>query len=114
MSTELVSVIVPIYNSDVYLNRCIDSILNQTYRDIEVILVDDGSTDNSAKICDDYQKNYSRVRAFHKSNGGAASARNYGVERSRGGGSRLWTAMIGLHQKCMRSLLTELNSTMCQ
>lgn len=79
-----ISIIVPVYNVEPYLRRCIDSILNQTYRDFELILVDDGSTDNSSSICDEYQKAHPFIRVFHKQNGGQSDARNYGIERATG------------------------------
>lgn len=73
-----VSVIVPVYNVEKYINRCIDSILNQTIQDLEIILVDDGSTDKSGKICDEYQEKDERIRVIHKKNGGLSDARNAG------------------------------------
>ena len=79
-----ISIVVPIYNTDQYLHRCIDSILNQTFKDFEVILVDDGSTDNSGKICDEYEIKDSRVRVIHQENQGVAEAQNTGVENSVG------------------------------
>ncbi len=78
----LISVIVPIYNVENYLQKCIDSILKQTYTNIEVLLIDDGSTDNSGKICDEYKDK--RIQIFHTSNSGVAKARNYGIERAKG------------------------------
>ena len=66
----LVSVIVPIYNAEIYLERCINSIINQTYQNLEIILVDDGSTDNSSETCDKFQQRDSRIRVIHKENGG--------------------------------------------
>ena len=80
----LVSVIVPVYNSSKFLSICIDSILMQTYKNIEVILIDDGSTDNSGLICDKYAKMDKRVIALHQSNKGQASARNKGFRNSKG------------------------------
>lgn len=74
-----ISVIVPVYNTEKYLKRCIDSILNQTFTDFEVLLINDGSTDSSGAICDEYAKKDSRVRVFHKENGGVSSARNLGL-----------------------------------
>ena len=81
---ELISVIVPIYNVEEYLSKCVDSIINQTYKNLEIILIDDGSTDKSSIICDNYQLTDSRVVVVHKENGGLSSARNYGIEISNG------------------------------
>lgn len=80
----LISIVIPVYNVEKYLNRCIDSVINQTYKNIEIILVDDGSTDHSSKICDDYIKIDNRIKVFHKTNGGLSSARNYGITNSKG------------------------------
>jgi len=82
--TPKISVIVPVYNVEKYLRECVDSVLAQTFSDFELILVDDGSPDNSGKICDEYASKDSRVRVFHKTNGGVSSARNLGVENARG------------------------------
>lgn len=79
-----ISVIVPVYNTEKYLRRCIDSILAQTYTDFELLLIDDGSTDASGVICDEYAKQDSRVRVFHKPNGGVSSARNLGLDNACG------------------------------
>ena len=75
-----VSIVVPIYNVEKYLEQCVDSIINQTLKDIEIILVDDGSPDNCPQICDDYAKKDSRIKVVHKKNGGLSSARNAGIE----------------------------------
>lgn len=80
----LVSVIVPVYNVQEYLARCVDSILAQTYRNLEVILVDDGATDSSGAICDRYALQDARVRVIHKANGGLSSARNAGIDIASG------------------------------
>ncbi len=80
----MISVIVPVYNMKEYLARCVDSILGQTYRDFELILVDDGSTDISPALCDEYAANDSRVRVIHKENGGLSAARNTGVNIASG------------------------------
>ena len=77
---DLVSIVVPVYNVEQYVSKCIDSILGQTYDSIEVILVDDGSTDSSGKICDYYADHYKNVNVIHKDNGGLSSARNAGME----------------------------------
>ncbi len=84
MDTPTISVIVPVYNVDQYLSRCIDSILAQTFTDFELLLIDDGSPDNSGKICDEYAEKDSRIRVFHKENGGVSSARNVGLDNARG------------------------------
>ncbi|MBO4309905.1 MAG: glycosyltransferase family 2 protein [Lachnospiraceae bacterium] len=81
---SLVSVIVPVYNSTAYLKRCVDAIVSQTYKNLEILLVDDGSTDDSLSICRDYEKKDSRVRVFHKENGGSSSARNIGISEAKG------------------------------
>jgi len=79
-----ISVIVPVYKAEAYLRRCVNSILAQTFQDFEVLLIDDGSPDKSGKICDDYVKKDSRVRVFHKENGGVSSARNLGLDNAVG------------------------------
>lgn len=81
---DLISVIVPIYNVEQYLDRCIESILNQTYKNLEIILVDDGSTDNCPKICDRWTKKDNRIKVIHKKNGGISSTRNAGLDISTG------------------------------
>lgn len=80
----LISVIVPVYKVQEYLNRCVDSILGQTYRNLEIILVDDGSPDDCGAICEEYATKDSRVRVIHKENGGLSSARNAGIDIARG------------------------------
>lgn len=80
----LISVIVPVYNVEQYLPKCVDSILNQTYRNLEVILVDDGTKDASDAICDEYAAKDPRVKVIHKENGGLSSARNAGIDIARG------------------------------
>ena len=79
-----ISVIVPVYNAEKYLHRCVDSILAQTFTDFELLLVDDGSKDNSGVICDEYAARDSRVCVFHKENGGVSSARNVGLDNAKG------------------------------
>ena len=79
-----VSIIVPVYNVEEYIDKCIDSLLQQTYKNIEIILVDDGSTDLSGEKCDNYKSQDERILVFHKSNGGLADARNYGINKSSG------------------------------
>lgn len=82
--TPLLSVIVPVYNVEKYLHACVDSILNQTYKNTEVILVDDGSTDGCGALCDTLARRHANVIAVHKKNGGLASARNAGLEVAKG------------------------------
>lgn len=79
-----ISVIIPVYNVEDYLERCIDSITGQTFKDIEIILVDDGSTDGSGAICDEYANNDKRIRVIHKENGGLVSARKAGIKEAKG------------------------------
>ena len=80
MHNPLISIIVPIYNVETYIKKCVDSILSQTYKNLEVILVDDGSPDNCGNICDEYSLNDNRVKTIHKKNGGLSSARNAGLD----------------------------------
>ena len=82
--TPKISIIVPVYNTEPYLCRCIDSILGQSFTDFELLLVDDGSTDGSGAICDAYAAKDSRARMFHKENGGVSSARNLGLDNAQG------------------------------
>lgn len=84
MSNPEISVIVPIYKVEKYLPHCIDSIMNQTFTDLEIILVDDGSPDNCGKICDEYAAKDSRIRVIHKENGGLSDARNAGISIAKG------------------------------
>lgn len=79
-----ISVIVPVYNVELWLEQCIESIINQTYSDLEIILVDDGSQDKSGCICDEYKKKDNRIRVIHKENGGLSDARNVGIREATG------------------------------
>lgn len=81
---HLISIIIPIYNVEQYLSQCLDSVINQTYKNLEIILIDDGSTDNSGKICDDYALLDNRIKVFHKKNEGVSSARNLGLDNCTG------------------------------
>ena len=80
----LISVIVPVYNVEKYLDRCVESIVNQTYKNLEIILVDDGSTDNCPQKCDDWAKKDNRIIVIHKENGGLSDARNIGMQTAKG------------------------------
>ena len=82
--TPLISVIVPIYHVEQYLNRCVESLVNQTYSNLEIILVDDGSPDNCPKMCDDWVQKDSRIKVIHKGNGGLSDARNAGMQIANG------------------------------
>lgn len=84
MENELISVIIPVYNVEKYLKECVDSIITQSYKNLEIILVDDGSTDRSGNICEQLSKSDKRISVIHKSNGGLSSARNAGIEASSG------------------------------
>lgn len=84
MENQLISIIVPIYNVEKYLKQCIESIISQTYRNIEIILVDDGSPDNCGKICDEYSQKDKRIIVLHKENGGLSDARNKGIDIAKG------------------------------
>ena len=81
---DLISIIVPVYNVEKYLRECLDSILNQTYKNIEVIVINDGSTDNSRNICDEYQKKDNRLKVINQKNCGLSATRNKGIKESRG------------------------------
>ena len=79
-----VSIIVPVYNVEEYLEKCLDSLVNQTLKDIEIIIVNDGSPDNSQKIIDEYQSKYKNIKSYQKTNGGLSDARNYGINKASG------------------------------
>src|SRR5690554_2572883 len=84
MSQSLLSVIIPIYNAEEFLVRCLNSVVNQTYQELEIILINDGSTDNSRSICEEYARIDSRILLLNKKNGGQSSARNAGLDIARG------------------------------
>lgn len=81
---DMISIIIPVYKVEKYLTKCVDSVLNQTYKNIEIILVDDGSPDNCPNICDEYEKKDKRIKVIHKKNGGLSDARNCGIENAKG------------------------------
>ncbi len=83
-NNELITIIVPVYNVEKYLCKCIDSVLIQTYKNFELVIIDDGSTDNSGNICDTYKNKDNRIRVIHKENGGLSDARNFGIENAHG------------------------------
>ena len=100
MSNQIISIIVPVYKVEKYLNRCVDSILKQTYSKIEVILVDDGSPDRCPQMCDEWKKRDFRVKVIHKVNGGLSSARNEGLKIANGE-FIAFVVTIGSILKCM-------------
>lgn len=81
---NLISIIVPVFNTEIYLEKCIKSLCAQTYENIEILLIDDGSTDSSGAICDEFENREKKIRAIHKKNGGPSSARNTGIEEAKG------------------------------
>ena len=100
----MISVIVPVYNAEKYLHRCVDSILSQSYTDFELLLIDDGSPDNSGTICDEYAAKDNRVRVFHKENAGVSKSRNLGLDNAWGE----WIAFVDsddyVHEDYLREL----------
>ena len=82
--TEKITVIVPVYNVENYLNKCLDSLINQTYKNLEIIVINDGSTDNSGEICQEYAQKDNRIIYVEQENGGLSDARNAGLERMTG------------------------------
>ncbi|MCU5288783.1 glycosyltransferase family A protein, partial [Bacillus paranthracis] len=84
MYDKMVSIIVPVYNAEKYVHKCIDSLLQQTYKNIEIILINDGSTDNSGKICDEYANESSKIRVIHQKNSGPSATRNVGIDVANG------------------------------
>ncbi len=84
MNTPLISVVIPVFNIEEYLERCVSSVCEQTYTNLEILLVDDGSTDNSGRLCDSLAEKDKRIKVFHKPNGGSSSARNLGISKACG------------------------------
>lgn len=105
-----VSVIVPVYRVEKYIRRCLDSIINQTYKDFEVIIVDDGSPDSCPGICDEYQRKYPKVSVIHKENGGLSSARNAGMDAAKGEYITFVDSDDQLHPYFIEKMLELLNS----
>ena len=81
---ELVSVIIPVYNVEEYIEKCLNSVVNQTYKKIEIIIIDDGTQDGAGKICDDYAKKDNRIKVIHQNNRGLSAARNVGIDKAKG------------------------------
>ena len=110
--SPLISVIIPVYKVELYLKQCVESILIQTYSNIEIILVDDGSPDSCPQICDEYARKDYRIKVIHKSNGGLSDARNVGLNGAVGqyvvfvDSDDYW-----LNENCLKSLVDEINRT---
>ena len=104
------SVLVPVYNVSAWLHDCLDSILDQGWEKLDVVLVDDGSTDESGAICDEYAAKDARVRVFHKSNGGLMSARRYGIERARGD----YVLFVDSDDKLLPGVFAALDRAICE
>ena len=81
---QLISVIVPVYNVEEFVKKCLDSLVRQSYKNLEIIVIDDGSTDGSGKICDEFAKKEKNIKVFHKKNGGLSDARNFGIKKASG------------------------------
>ena len=97
MNERLISVIVAAYNVEKYIDRCIKSLVTQIYTHLDIILVDDGSTDRTGEICDEWENKDNRITVIHKTNGGLSDARNAGIRRARG----KWMETIMRFQPCM-------------
>ena len=114
MYEPLISVIVPIYNVEQYLERCVYSILKQSYHNLEIILVDDGSTDDSGRLCDELKEIDSRITVLHKANGGLSDARNVGLNKVTGE----WISFIDsddwIHEDYIKNLYNLVNCNSCE
>ena len=113
-----ISVIVPVYKVEVYLSRCVDSILGQTFRDFELILVDDGSPDRCGEMCEEYARRDSRVHVIHQQNGGLSAARNTGIDWAFEHSDSLWLAFVDsddwVHPAYLQTLYTVAEQTLCK
>ncbi|MCQ2387260.1 MAG: glycosyltransferase [Clostridia bacterium] len=112
MDNNLISIIIPVYNVEKYLRECLDSVLNQTYKNYEVILVDDGSVDNSPIICDEYAKKFN-FKVFHNENHGVSFSRNYGIEKSNGNYITFIDSDDVIDKDYLRLLTEKANQTNC-
>ena len=102
---KLVSIIIPVYNAEQYIRKCIDSVLSQTYSLVEIILIEDGSTDGSAAICDEYGRKDARVKIIHKLNEGVSVARNVGIEHATGDYVTFLDADDLMQKNCIANLI---------
>ena len=105
----MISVIVPVYNVKEYLEICVNSIINQTYKNLEILLIDDGSTDGSGELCDIVKEKDVRISVYHKTNGGLSEARNYGVERAKGDFFAFIDSDDALHKDFFKELMKAQN-----
>ena len=100
----MITIVVPVYKEEEYLNRCVDSILNQTYTDFELLLVDDGSPDNSGNLCDELAEKHNKILVLHQENQGQAAARNNGVKTAHGEWLHFVDCDDSLHPQMLESL----------
>lgn len=110
MKNVKVSIVIPVYNAESYLTDCIESIINQSYQNIEIILVDDGSTDNSGSICDNYAKKDNRIKVIHEKNSGVSTARNSGIKASSSGYVNFIDSDDIVHSDYIKKLVENVNS----
>ena len=102
----LISIIIPVYNREKYIEECLNSILSQTFNDYEILLIDDGSNDNTGIICDKYAEENKKIKVFHKKNGGVSSARNLGLRCAKG----KWIIFVDSDDVLAKESLTIMNS----
>lgn len=117
MEKVKVSIVIPVYNSSKYLDKCINSIINQSYSNIEVVLIDDGSKDDSGSICDNYAKKDNRVHVYHQKNSGVSTARNNGISKANGDYVTFIDSDDFVHQDYIQKLVDNLKSdslSVCQ
>lgn len=107
----LISIIIPVYNVEKFLNKCIESVINQSYQNLEIVLIDDGSTDNSGKICDHYARRDSRIKVIHNINRGVSAARNIGLGISRGEFVYFVDADDSIHHRAIEILYEKIEET---
>lgn len=100
--SKTVTVVIPIYNVEKYLNRCIESVAGQTYKNLEIILVDDESPDNCPRICEDWKNRDNRIKVIHKKNGGLGYARNTGIDCATGEYNTVFFLLYGYRTNCSR------------
>lgn len=109
MHHPLVSIIVPVYNSSKYLDECINSIISQSFTDFEVLLVDDGSTDNSYEICNNYSSHDTRIKLYYKGNGGVSSARNFAINKVKGTYITFIDSDDFIKESCLKNMVDNIN-----